>query len=328
MTALVTGVAGFVGSSIAEALLSRGQTVVGIDSLSDYYDPQLKRRNLLRLESPGFKFIHGDLNTYDLSALLAGVDTVFHQAGQPGVRKSWGQEFDKYLYANISATQRLLEAAKSSSIRRFVYASSSSVYGDAEAYPTDESFLPRPLSPYGVSKLAAEHLCVLYARNFDVPTVSLRYFTVYGPRQRPDMAFTRFIRAALLSSPIEIYGSGKQVRDFTYIKDVVEANLLASVADLRPGSVYNIAGGSSVTVNDVLDLIRDLSPNKLDVRYTPGLPGDVARTGGSTVSVQQDLSWFPKTSIEDGIQRHFEWGVEQFTREFEGGSTNASDFWG
>ncbi|MDO5720816.1 MAG: NAD-dependent epimerase/dehydratase family protein [Actinomycetaceae bacterium] len=329
LTVLVTGVAGFIGSSIAAALLSRGKTVIGIDSLSDYYDPQLKRRNLLRLQHPEFHFIHADLNEYDLSNLLEGVDYVFHQAGQPGVRKSWGEEFGTYLSANVSATQRLLEASKGSSIRRFVYASSSSVYGDAETYPTEESFLPRPLSPYGVSKLAAEHLCNLYAANFGVPTVSLRYFTVYGPRQRPDMAFTRFIRAALLSQPIEIYGNGKQVRDFTFIDDVVEANLLAAETDhVGSGSVFNIAGGSSVSVNEVLDLIREISPHQLDVRYTPGLPGDVKRTGGSISSVQDDLNWLPRTTIEDGIRRQFQWGIDQFTREAEGRPTNANDFWG
>lgn len=327
MRALVTGVAGFIGSSIAARLLSQGHTVIGIDSLSDYYDPELKRRNLIRLAGPAFEFIHADLNEYDLSLLFEGVETVFHQAGQPGVRKSWGHDFDTYVRANISSTQKLLESAKSSDIHRFVYASSSSVYGEAEIYPTHELLMPQPLSPYGVTKLAAEHLCSLYARNFGVPTIALRYFTVYGPRQRPDMAFTRFIRAALLSEPIEIYGSGEQIRDFTFIDDVVDANLQAGVEDLLPGGVYNVAGGGSVSVNEVLKLIGSLSGRTLDVRYVSGVPGDVSRTGGSTLAVRRDLGWTPKVGIEEGLSRQFEWGIENFTG-VKRSSSNVKDFVG
>lgn len=328
MRALVTGVAGFIGSSIAAKLLHQGHSVIGIDSLTEYYDPELKRRNLSRLVNPRFEFIHADLNEYDLVNLLEGVEKVFHQAGQPGVRKSWGYEFDAYIGANIASTQKLLEAARSSHIDKFVYASSSSVYGNAEAYPTHEMLMPQPLSPYGVTKLAAEHLCSLYANNFGVPTVSLRYFTVYGPRQRPDMAFTRFIRAALLAEPIEIYGSGEQVRDFTYIDDVVNANLQAAAGDIKPGSVYNVAGGGSVTVNEVLDQLSSIAGQSLDVRYIPGVPGDVSRTGGSTVAIQRDLEWAPQIDIEEGLRRHFEWGVETYLSQGHDNLSNLSDYQG
>lgn len=328
MRALVTGVAGFIGSSIAEKLLDQGHTVIGVDSFTAYYDRKLKIRNLARLQNPKFEFIEADLKEYDLSSLLRGVNKVFHQAGQPGVRKSWGQDFGTYVGENISATQRLLEAAKSSSVDRFVYASSSSVYGNAEAYPTHERLMPQPLSPYGVTKLAAEHLCSLYAQNFGLPTVSLRYFTVYGPRQRPDMAFTRFIRAALLSEPIEIYGNGEQVRDFTFIDDIVEANLLAATAEVRPGSIYNVAGGGSVSVNDVLSHIRNLSGAKIDVRYIQGVPGDVRRTGGSTSAIERDLGWNPEISIRDGLSRQFEWGLKSYSAEAQHAPTNASDYVG
>ena len=237
MRALVTGAAGFVGSTLARRLLADGHDVVGVDSVNDYYDRQLKRANLGRLASTGFQFVEADLNAVDLRSLLAGTEVVFHDAGQPGVRSSWGSEFDRYVTDNVRATQRLLEAAlHADRLRRFVFASSSSVYGDAERYPTEETDRPQPLSPYGVTKLAAEHLCTLYARNHGLPTVSLRFFTVYGPRQRPDMAFTRFCRAVSDGRQIEVYGTGEQVRDFTYVDDVVEANLQVGTADIgRPG---------------------------------------------------------------------------------------------
>jgi nucleoside-diphosphate-sugar epimerase len=207
--ALVTGVAGFIGSNIARRLLADGHDFVGVDALTDYYEPQIKRSNLRRADDPRFRFVEGDLNTLDLAPLLADTEVVFHEAGQPGVRASWGSEFGRYASDNICATQRLLEEAhRAGSLRRFVYASSSSVYGNAERYPTEETDRPQPVSPYGVTKLAAEHLCSLYAHNYGLPTVSLRYFTVYGPGQRPDMAFTRFCRWVHAGSPIQLYGTG------------------------------------------------------------------------------------------------------------------------
>ena len=235
MKALVTGAAGFIGSTLSARLLADGWDVTGIDALTPYYDPALKRANLERLGG-AFTFVQEDLRTADLDALLDGVDVVFHEAGQPGVRASWGDEFGIYLDANVAATQALLEAAKRApGLQRLVYASSSSVYGDAARFPVLEVDLPQPVSPYGVTKLAAEHLCSLYASNFGVPTVSLRYFTVFGPRQRPDMAFTRFLTAVRDDRPITLYGTGEQIRDFTYVDDVVEANVAGGHRDGRAG---------------------------------------------------------------------------------------------
>ncbi|MCB0969696.1 MAG: NAD-dependent epimerase/dehydratase family protein, partial [Ilumatobacter sp.] len=203
----------------------------------------------------------------------------FHLAGQPGVRSSWGSGFPEYTTRNIDATQRLLEACRGrSGLRRFVYASSSSIYGDAESYPTREDIRPQPVSPYGVTKLGAEHLCTLYATNFDVPTVSLRYFTVYGPGQRPDMAFTRFIKAAIGGRAVSIYGSGEQVRDFTYVDDVVSANVLAATRDVARGAVFNVAGGSHATVNEVLGILGELTGSALRTEHLAGAAGDVKRT--------------------------------------------------
>ncbi|QCO99594.1 NAD-dependent epimerase/dehydratase family protein [Arthrobacter sp. 24S4-2] len=308
MKALVTGAAGFIGSSIVKRLLADGYQVVGVDSITDYYDRDLKVANIKRNENSGFEFLERDLNDIDLSAALDDVQYVFHQAGQPGVRKSWGTDFDIYTRENVQATQRLLEAAKgSSTLKRLVYASSSSVYGNAERYPTTEIDRPQPVSPYGVTKLAAEHLCSLYASNFGVPTTSLRYFTVYGPRQRPDMAFTRFLKAAELGEELPLYGTGGQIRDFTFIDDVVTANVLAATTETVPGAVYNVAGGSNVSMNDVLDIIEGLVESPLRVNRTSAVAGDVWRTGGSTERIASDLSWSPTVSIEDGIAAQLEW---------------------
>lgn len=313
MKALVTGAAGFVGSNIAKRLLSDGYEVVGIDSLTDYYDPKIKYANLRTIESPQFEFIEADLNVVDLTSSLDGVDFVFHQAGQPGVRKSWGSDFRIYTDANINATQRLLEWAKTArNLKRFVYASSSSVYGEAESYPTLETHRPQPVSPYGVTKLAAEHLCSLYAANFAVPTVSLRYFTVYGPGQRPDMAFTRFVRSAVVGTAIEIYGDGNQVRDFTFVDDIVEANLKAAVVPSEPGSVFNVAGGSNVSVNEVLGILGQLNRIPLQVTYVQAVAGDVRRTAGSIDKISSILGWKPSIDLPTGLERHLSWGREYF----------------
>lgn len=313
MKALVTGVAGFVGSTLASQLLQEGHEVVGIDSFTDYYDVTIKRANLRTIADHNFKFLEGDINEVDLDSLLQDVNYVFHQAGQPGVRKSWGSEFTEYTSANVSATQRLLEAARRSpALVRFVYASSSSVYGNAESYPTSETATPQPMSPYGVTKLAAEHLCTLYAENFGVPTVSLRYFTVYGPRQRTDMAFTRFVKAAVTDGQISIYGDGTQVRDFTFVEDIVRANILAAEVDSKPGSVFNVAGGTSVSVNEVLALLEELHGRPLNIEYVDKVAGDVFQTGGDTSFIEEQLGWKAQISLREGLRRQLEWGNATF----------------
>lgn len=313
MKALVTGAAGFVGSNLVRRLTREGYAVTGVDSLTDYYDVGIKLQNLASIEAENFEFVRGDLNELDLQELVDGTDFIFHQAGQPGVRKSWGTDFVTYTECNISATQRLLEASRgASSLKKFVYASSSSVYGNAESYPTLETALPQPVSPYGVSKLAAEHLVGLYATNFGVPTVSLRYFTVYGPGQRPDMAFTRFVRAAILQEQIRIFGVGNQVRDFTYVDDIIDANIRAATFDSVPGSVFNVAGGSNISVNEVLDVVQEIHGEKLNVRYIDPVAGDVFRTRGSIESFQAATQWRPQIDIESGLRLQYAWAEETF----------------
>ncbi|QHC59334.1 NAD-dependent epimerase/dehydratase family protein [Rathayibacter sp. VKM Ac-2760] len=313
MKALVTGAAGFIGSTISRRLLADGWDVVGIDAFTDYYDVSLKRANAAKNIAAGLELVEADLTTVELAPLLDGVDVVFHQAGQPGVRGSWKEGFAPYLSRNIGATQRLLEALRDHDrLQRFVYASSSSIYGDAESFPTSEATPPSPVSPYGVTKLAAEHLTSLYGTNFGLPTTSLRYFTVYGPRQRPDMAFTRFVRSAVLGDPIEIYGTGEQVRDFTFVDDIVEANVLAATTATAPGSVYNVAGGTSASVNEVLHFLGRLHGSPLNVSYTDKALGDVVRTGGGTDRIAAELGWAPKVQLEDGLARHLDWACETF----------------
>lgn len=311
MHALVTGAAGFVGSHLSKRLRDEGYDVVGVDSFTDYYDIALKRANAEAAIRAGVEFIDGDLNVVDLESMLDGVDVIFHIAGQPGVRSSWGSDFSTYTYGNIETTQKLLEASRgSSTLQRFVYASSSSVYGNAKRYPTSEHDLPQPVSPYGVTKLAAEHLCSVYAASFEVPTVSLRYFTVYGPGQRPDMAFTRFALAAARGEEITVFGSGEQVRDFTFVDDVVEANLLAATREVSPGTVLNVAGGSSTSVNEVLHVFEELAGTKLSINRVGPVAGDVGRTGGDTAAIRSVLGWQPAVALRDGIGRQFDWAAK------------------
>jgi UDP-glucose 4-epimerase len=307
MTMLVTGVAGFIGSTLAEALIRRGETVVGIDCFTDYYGRDIKERNLAWLrQQPGFRFVESPLQTVDLDDLLSGVTHVFHLAAQAGVRKSWGSDFLTYTTHNVDATQRLLEAVKERALTRFVYASSSSVYGDAVAIPMREDTMVQPLSPYGVTKLAAEHLCLLYTANYGVPTVSLRFFTVYGPRQRPDMGFHRFMRAALDQAPITLYGDGEQTRDFTFVDDIVAA--LMAAGDRGPaGGVYNIGGGSRVSINAVLDQIAQIAGHPLDIRREAAQKGDMRDTFADTSRARADLGFAPSTSLAAGLRAEFDW---------------------
>lgn len=304
--ALVTGAAGFIGSTLTDRLLADGVRVTGVDCFTDYYDPALKRRNLEGASRhPAFELLSLDLANADLSA-LPEVDVVFHQAAQPGVRASWGREFATYTSHNVLATQRLLERYQKTALERFVYASSSSIYGDAESYPTSESVMPRPFSPYGVTKLAGEHLVLLYGRNFGMPVTALRYFTVYGPRQRPDMAFHRFCRAMLAGEPITVYGDGKQSRDFTYIADAVEANVRAWKR-ASPQGVYNIGGGSQVEVVEAIALLEERLGIKAQLKFEPRPPGDPLRTRADAARLQADLGYATTVSIGDGLAAEAEW---------------------
>ena len=303
MRVLVTGAAGFVGSHLAEMLLEGDHEVVGVDSFSDYYSAARKRNNLAAIaEDPSFTLVEGDLNDLDLGRLLRGIAVVYHLAGQPGVRTSWGAEFDVYLAQNVLSTQKLLEAARAAEIQKFVLASSSSVYGQAERFPTRESDRPRPVSPYGVTKLAAEHLCHLYHEAFGVPTVALRYFTIFGPRQRPDMAFSRFIAAALSRRPLTVIGDGTQSRDFTYVADAVAATIAAAARGV-PDRIYNIAGGCQATVLDVVELLERLLARPLEREHLGPVPGDPRQTGADTSAARHDLGYKPSTGLEDGLSR-------------------------
>jgi UDP-glucose 4-epimerase len=304
--ALVTGAAGFIGSTLTDRLLADGVRVTGVDAFTDYYDAALKRRNLEGARRhPAFSLLELDLSQADLNALPA-VDVVFHQAAQPGVRASWGREFTTYTQYNVLATQRLLERYKDAKLERFVYASSSSVYGDAESYPTSETVLPRPFSPYGVTKLAGEHLVLLYGRNFGVPVTALRYFTVYGPRQRPDMAFHRFCRAMLAGDPITVYGDGRQSRDFTFIADAIEANVRAWKR-AAPQGVYNIGGGSQVDVLEAISLLEKSLGVKARVNFEPRPPGDPLRTRADAARLAADLGYATTVGIADGLAAEAAW---------------------
>jgi nucleoside-diphosphate-sugar epimerase len=307
MKALVTGAAGFIGSNLSKALLARGDSVVGIDSFTDYYAREIKEGNLAPLTAhPNFSFVEGALQTADLNALLDGVTHVFHLAAQAGVRKSWGSDFQIYTTNNIDATQRLLEHLVGRPIQKLVYASSSSVYGDAVQIPMTEDALPQPVSPYGVSKLAAEQLCYLYHANFAVPTVALRFFTVYGPGQRPDMGFHRFIRAVLTNQPISLYGDGEQTRDFTFVADIVAAMMAAGDRG-RAGGVYNIGGGNRVSINEVLAMIARITGRTPDIRREPAQKGDMRDTFADTTRAKADLGFTPQTSLEAGLRAECDW---------------------
>ncbi len=306
MRALVTGAAGFVGSTLVDRLIAVGVDVVGIDCFTDYYDPEMKRRNL-EPASGTFVLHEVDLRTADLAPLVADVDVIFHQAGQPGVRMSWDQGFQTYDTCNVLATQRLLEAARHADVRRVVYASSSSVYGNAARYPVTEDALPAPHSPYGVTKLAAEHLCGLYAANYDLSVVSLRYFTVFGPRQRPDMAIHRLVEAALDGDSFPLYGDGSHIRDFTFVGDVVDANLRAATAEVPGGTVVNVCAGGSTRMSDLIDAVGAAVGRDVRIESLPEQPGDVRRTGGDNGKAADLLGWSPTTSLVDGIALQTEW---------------------
>jgi nucleoside-diphosphate-sugar epimerase len=314
---LVTGCAGFLGSTLVDALLEQGHDVVGIDCFSDYYDPELKRHHLAGAAAyGGFRLIEADLNQLDLAELLEGVNYCFHFAAQAGVRASWGSEFNIYLESNIHATQRLLEAivkvrGESDDFRRLIYSSSSSVYGNQDRFPVVEDVDKRPFSPYGVSKLAAEQLCALYAENFGVECSSLRYFTVYGPRQRPDMAFRKFLDAARRGEPWKIYGDGEQTRDFTFVTDAIHANLLAA-DDPSPYGVYNIGGGSRIALKDALAILRDRAvehgiAKEIRMEHVEMAKGDVRHTYADGTRAREALGFVAKVPLEAGLDAEASW---------------------
>ena len=310
MKALVTGAAGFIGSQLCERLLAGGATVVGLDAFTDYYPRAQKERNISEArKQPAFTLAETTLADADLDRLLDGVTHVFHLAAQPGVRKSWGDDFRVYTRDNVDATQRLLEMCIGRPIERLVFASSSSVYGDAAALPMREEARVQPVSPYGVTKLAAELLCHLYHVNHAVPAVSLRYFTVYGPRQRPDMGFRRFLAAAMRDEPVPLFGDGRQTRDFTFVADAVTATVEAGKRG-KPGGVYNIGGGSRVDVLAVLELIRQITGRPVNVERHDEQHGDMRDTYADTARARADLGFTPTITLERGLRAQYDWMKE------------------
>jgi nucleoside-diphosphate-sugar epimerase len=305
--AVVTGVAGFIGSHVAESLVHDGHEVLGIDCFTDYYSRSVKEENLHSLrQSARFRLVESRLQDAELLPLLDGASHVYHLAAQAGVRASWGREFSHYTEHNVLATQRLLEGALAAGRPIVVYASSSSVYGDAPALPLREDGPCQPVSPYGVTKLAGEHLAVLYHRNHGLPTVSLRFFTVYGPRQRPDMAFHRFLRAARDGQPITVFGDGLQTRDFTYVADIVRAVRAAPLSG-RPGSVYNVGGGERVALDQVLRLVESVTARTLRTQRQEAQKGDMRDTFADTTAARRDLGFRSTVSLPEGLAREWEW---------------------
>jgi nucleoside-diphosphate-sugar epimerase len=310
MRCVVTGAAGFIGAHLAHRLVADGHEVVGVDCLRPNYDIGEKKANLLWAAAAGAVDQRDvDLSQDDLSGVVDGAEVVFHLAGQPGVRSSWGDGLVDYARDNIVATERLLVAAGAAGVRRLVMASSSSIYGDAVRYPCHEDDLPRPHSPYGVTKLAAEHLGLAHAHNEGLPVTALRFFSVYGPRQRPDMGLRRLFEAARAGTAFPRFGDGRQVRDLTYVDDVVDATVAAAVHDLPPGTVLNVAGGSAVSLTELVDRVGALTgrPIRLDVQ--PAQPGDVERTGGDTTRIREALGWAPKTGLDDGLAEMAAWAA-------------------
>ncbi|MDP9384515.1 MAG: NAD-dependent epimerase/dehydratase family protein, partial [Actinomycetota bacterium] len=314
MRALVTGCAGFIGSHLSESLLADGQEVVGVDCFNDNYGRPHKLRNLERARQwEGFDFVPIDLARGDLGDVVEGCDAVFHLAAEPGVA-SWGRRFESYVRNNVLATQHLLEAVAAHPGRRVVYASSSSVYGDAARLPTPESAAPAPISPYGVTKLGGEHLCHAYGRGFGVETVVLRYFSVYGPRQRPDMAFQAFCSALVAREPVVLHGDGRQVRDFTHVADVVAATRAAALAPGAAGATLNVGGGERTSLAQALALLEERAGRRAEVVRAPGRAGDVRETGADCSAAQAILGYAPQVSVADGLSGQWAWTVGQAGR--------------
>lgn len=306
---IVTGAAGFIGSHLVDALLLEGYDVIGIDNFNDYYDPNLKKQNIYHAtKKKNFQLISQDIQFLNWQLLLEDVSLVFHQAAQAGVRASWGNNFKAYVECNISSTQILLEAAiKAKHLEKFIFASTSSIYGESESLPTSELVPPKPISPYGITKLAAEQLGNLYYKNFGLPFVSLRYFSVYGTRQRPDMGFHKFFKAALNNEPITIYGDGRQTRDFTLVQDIVEANLAAAKSHDIVGEIINIGGGSRISLSQVLEQMEVIIKHSLQKNYIESSKGDARHTAADISKAQKLLNFYPKSSLLDGLTQEWDW---------------------
>jgi len=311
MKILITGAAGFIGSHLAEKLVSLGHTVTGIDCFTDYYPRKLKEDNLSSIaKNKNFTLIEEDLLKVPLEKTIKGTEIIFHQSAQAGVRPSWGSNFDTYIQNNILATQKLLEASKNFPIKKFIFASSSSVYGDSPSLPVKETDLTRPMSPYGVSKLAAENLCMLYNKNFKVPVISLRYFTVFGPRQRPDMAFNKFIKAILNGEEIPLFSDGSQTRDFTFVSDVVDVNIQAMESNVG-GEIFNIAGGARISVKETISKLEKLLDKKAKIKQLPVQKGDVKHTFADIGKAKKLLGYKPKIKIDEGLKQEIDWLKDQ-----------------
>ena len=308
MKCVVTGVAGFIGSHLAERILLDGHEVIGIDCFTDYYPREYKERNLLKLnQNPNFRFLPSNIISLDLKSLFSDIDVIYHLAAQAGVRASWGSSFKIYTELNVLGTQLVLEAAKDSGVKRVVYASSSSVYGDVLDFPMKETTYPKPVSPYGVTKLAGENLCVLYTKNFNLPTVSLRYFTVYGPRQRPDMAFHIFGKAFIEGKQPKVFGDGHQTRDFTFVSDAVEATYHAGLKENIAGRIFNIGGGSRISLLETVKILSKFAGRTMDIEMNDVQKGDVRHTAADIALAEEYLDYHPIIKLEEGLLREFEW---------------------
>lgn len=313
MKVLVTGCAGFIGSHLCEKLLEKGHQVIGIDCFTPYYSREFKERNLMNLrKQSNFSFIKKDIMDTNFTYITQKVNYVFHLAAQPGVRASW-LDFETYVRNNIQITHKLLEGCKDYRLK-FIFASSSSVYGESETYPTPETNYLKPISPYGITKMTAERLCQIYNKYYNIPIIILRYFTVYGPRQRPDMAFYKFIKSLLSDREIIVYGDGNQSRDFTYISDIVDGTLKAMYVDF-PSEVINLGGENPVSINDTIKIIADILSKEPRIRYEPKQKGDVLRTSANITKARTLLNYKPKVGIKDGLKQQVEWQKDTSEKE-------------
>ena len=307
-TAIITGVAGFIGSSLAEKLLKDNFKVIGIDSFTNYYSLHIKEKNIENcLKNTNFSLIRQDIDSLDLSAIFENAEYIFHLSAQPGVRASWGKEFTVYVKNNISVTQKILESLKNNTtLKKFIFASSSSVYGNQSTIMNEDTSLTKPVSPYGVTKLAAENLVNLYYKNYEIPTISLRYFTVYGPRQRPDMAFNRFFCSIIKDKKLTIFGNGEQRRDFTYVDDIIDATINAATSD-SVGEILNVGGGSIFSLTQIIEFMKEITEKELEINFEKEQKGDVKYTNADISKAKKLINYKPSTDIKYGLTQQYEY---------------------